>query len=200
MAVVNNATHEITCKLVYYGPGMCGKTSNLQYLYRNPVGNTRGEIVSLATPGERTLYFDFLPINIADIDGMKVKFALYTVPGQVMYDATRKLVLRGADGVVFVADSQWDLMDENVESWENMVKNMKEHGLDINEVPYILQYNKRDLPAVAPRWYLEYLLNPNGVPAFDAVAIDGTGVYDTLYALCRYVIRNLVTRLKTGEF
>lgn len=200
MASINYATREINCKLVYYGPGMCGKTTNLQVIHQLLAGDKRGEMVSLATPGERTLYFDFLPVQLAEINGFKVKFGLYTVPGQVLYNATRRLVLRGADGVVFVADSQWDKMQENVESLENLQENLTGYNVRLEDLPYIIQYNKRDLPEVAPIWYMDYLLNPRGVPTYEAVAPTGQGVNTTLYTLCRFVIRDLVHRFETGSF
>ncbi len=200
MASINYASKEINCKLVYYGPGMCGKTTNLQFIHQNLTNNKRGELVSLATPGERTLYFDFLPVELAEINGFKVKFGLYTVPGQVLYNATRKLVLRGTDGVVFVADSQWDIMEENLASLENLKENLAGYNVKLDDLPYILQYNKRDLPDAAPMWYLDYLLNTLGVPSFEAVAPQGTGVYKTLNTLCRYVIRDLAHRFETGSF
>lgn len=197
MASINYATKEINCKLVYYGPGLCGKTTNLQYIHQQSTINS-GEMVSLATPGERTLYFDFLPVEMAEINGFTVKFGLYTVPGQVLYNATRKLVLRGADGIVFVADSQWDLMQENMESLANLRENLVSYQMSLEDLPYVLQYNKRDLPGVAPVWYLDYLLNSGGVPAHEAVAPDGRGVYETLNALARYVIRDLVHKFESG--
>lgn len=199
MASINYATRDISCKLVYYGPGLCGKTSNLQYIHRELAGDKRGELVSLATPGERTLYFDFLPVQLADINGFSVKFSLYTVPGQVYYNATRKLVLRGADGIVFVADSQWNQMQENLESIENLEENLREYNTRLDDLPYILQYNKRDLKDIAPTSYMDYLLNTRGVPVFEASALEGTGVFDTMHAVCRYIIRDLAHRLATGS-
>ncbi|MHB9023176.1 MAG: GTP-binding protein [Armatimonadota bacterium] len=200
MASVNYATKEINCKLVYYGPGMCGKTTNLQQIHQTLSGNKCGEMVSLATPGERTLYFDFLPVEMARVNNFTVKFGLYTVPGQVLYNATRKLVLRGVDGVVFVADSQWDLMQENIESWQNLQENLAGYNLKLEELPHLLQYNKRDLAEIAPVWYLDYLLNTWNVPYYEAVAFAGNGVFETLNALCRYVMRDLVHRFDTGSF
>jgi signal recognition particle receptor subunit beta len=200
MASINYATREINCKLVYYGPGLCGKTTNLQFLHQHLHRGRRGEMVSLATPGERTLYFDFLPVELAEINGFKVKFGLYTVPGQVLYNATRKLVLRGADGVVFVADSQWDVMQENLDSWSNLQDNLSGYNVHLEDLPYVFQYNKRDLTDVAPVWYMEYLLNARGVPYYEAVALDGRGVFTTLSMLCRFVIRDLVHRFETGAF
>jgi len=199
MASINYGNKEINCKLVYYGPGMCGKTTNLQYIHRQASGgNQCGEMVSLATPGERTLYFDFLPVQLSEIRGFNVKFGLYTVPGQVLYNATRKLVLRGADGVIFVADSQWDLMQENIDSVQNLKENLTTYEVKLDNLPYVIQYNKRDLTDIAPVWYLDFLLNSGGVPAFEAIAVDGTGVYETLSALCRYVIRDVVNRFEAG--
>lgn len=199
MASINYATREINCKLVYYGPGMCGKTSNLQYIYKAMAHEKRGEMVSLATPGERTLYFDFLPVQLADINGFAVKFALYTVPGQVYYNATRKLVLRGADGIVFVADSQWDLMQENIDSLKNLEENLHEYNTRLEDLPYLLQYNKRDMSDIAPSWYMDYLLNTRGIPAIEASALSGSGVFETLHTLCRYVIRDLTHRFDSGS-
>jgi len=199
MAQINYATKEINCKLVYYGPGMCGKTTNLQVIHRQSSGGTRcGEMVSLATPGERTLYFDFLPMQLMEVRGFKVKFGLYTVPGQVLYNATRKLVLRGADGVVFVADSQWDSIQENFDSLQNLRDNLTSYDIKLEDLPYVIQYNKRDLADIAPVWYLDYLLNTTGVPAYEAVALEGAGVYETLSDLCRYVIRDVVSRFEAG--
>jgi len=199
MASINYATKEINCKLVYYGPGMCGKTTNLQVIHRQASGDVRcGEMVSLATPGERTLYFDFLPMQLMEVRGFKVKFGLYTVPGQVLYNATRKLVLRGADGIVFVADSQWDFVQDNLDSLQNLRDNLAANDIKLEELPYVIQYNKRDLSDVMPVWYLDYLLNTAGVPAYEAVAPKGTGVYETLSNLCRYVIRDVVNRFETG--
>jgi mutual gliding-motility protein MglA len=200
MASINYAAKEISCKIVYYGPGLCGKTTNLQYLHRALAGDMRGDLVSLATPGERTLYFDFLPVQLAEISGFKVKFQLYTVPGQILYNATRKLVLRGADGVVFVADSQWELMQENVESLANLEENLAEYNVTLETLPYIIQYNKRDLSNIAPVWYLDFLLNTRGVVTQEAVATAGTGVFDTLYGLCRFVVRDIVHRFESGVF
>ena len=199
MASINYASHEINCKLVYYGPGMCGKTTNLQFIHARIAQTKRGEMVSLATPGERTLYFDFLPLQLAEINGFMVKFSLYTVPGQAYYNATRKLVLRGADGIIFVADSQWDMMQENVESLQNLETNLLEYNTRLDDLPYILQYNKRDLPEVAPTWYMDYLLNIRGIPTFEAEAPQGRGVLDTLNALCRHVIRDLAYRSAAGS-
>lgn len=200
MASINYATKEINCKLVYYGPGLCGKTTNLQLIYRKLTQDRRGEMVSLATPGERTLYFDFLPVELAEINGFKVKFGLYTVPGQSYYNATRKLVLRGVEGIVFVADSRWQQMQENIDSLQNLQDNLRDYEMRLEDTPYVLQYNKRDMDDIAPVWYMDYLLNQHGVPAIEAISIEGEGVFSTLNTLCRYVIRDLVHRFEAGSF
>ena len=155
MVSINYSAREVCCKIVYYGPGLSGKTTNLQYVHAKVPDGTRGKLISLATEADRTLYFDFLPINIGTINGFQAKFQLYTVPGQVYYNATRKLVLRGVDGVVFVADSQPDKMDENIESLANLEENLAEYGYDIDSIPFVIQYNKRDLPGVLPVEELE---------------------------------------------
>jgi signal recognition particle receptor subunit beta len=173
---------------VYYGPGLSGKTTNLQYVHGKVPTSTRGDLISLATEADRTLYFDFLPINIGTINGFQAKFQLYTVPGQVYYNATRKLVLRGVDGVVFVADSQPDKMDENVESLANLVDNLLEYGYDINELPMVLQYNKRDLPNVLTVEEMNNRLNAHDLPHFEAAAPQGTGVFDTLKMIIKLVL------------
>lgn len=188
MVSINYATREVTCKIVYYGPGLSGKTTNLQYIHDKVPGDTRGKMISLATEADRTLYFDFLPINIGKISGLTAKFQLYTVPGQVYYNATRKLVLRGADGLVFVADSQADKMDENIESINNMKENLAEYGYDINEMPIVIQYNKRDLPNVLSVEELEAQLNPYGWKCFEGEAVNGRGVFDTLKMSIKLVL------------
>ena len=198
MVLFNAATKELTAKIVYYGPGLCGKTTNLQFIYDSLPHDGRGKMLSLATQTDRTLFFDFLPIELGTIRGMKTRIQLYTVPGQVFYDATRKLVLRGADGVVFVADSQWNLMEENLESLQNLKDNLAGYETRLENLPYVMQYNKRDLPDIAPVWYLDYLLNPGGVPNFEAVATTGVGIYETLSALCRVVMRDIVNRFDAG--
>jgi signal recognition particle receptor subunit beta len=195
MALINAATKELQLKIVYYGPGMGGKTTNLAKVHENmqPSANNKAKLTSLATGSDRTLFFDFLPVEAMTIKGFKTKFQLYTVPGQVIYNATRQLVLRGVDGLVFVADSQYEKMGENVESFQNMRDNLKMLKLDIANIPYVLQYNKRDLPNVAPVEYMEYLLN-NGsvqVPAFQACAHNCEGVFETL---------NMLTRLLLGKY
>src|SRR5271167_4672762 len=159
MSIINYVNKEIQFKIVYYGPALCGKTTNLTYIHSQVAEEHKGELVSLATAADRTLFFDFLPLNAVVVKGFKTKFQLYTVPGQVIYNATRQLVLRSVDGVVFVADSQWDKMEENVESFRNLEQNLHKQGLSVDALPYVLQFNKRDLQDVAPTNYLEYLLN-----------------------------------------
>jgi len=188
MVSINYATREVTCKIVYYGPGLSGKTTNLQYIHDKVPSGTRGKMISLATEADRTLYFDFLPINIGNISGLAAKFQLYTVPGQVYYNATRKLVLRGADGLVFVADSQADKMDENIESLNNMKENLAEYGYDINEIPIVIQYNKRDLPNVLSVSELNSRLNTYNWKSFEAEAVTGKGVFDTLKMSIKMVL------------
>lgn len=192
MVVINYNNREVSCKIVYYGPGLSGKTTNLQYVHSKVPGKTRGDLISLATDADRTLYFDFLPINIGDINGFTTKFQLYTVPGQVFYNATRKLVLRGVDGIVFVADSQAVKADENVESLNNLRENLAEYGLDLNTIPFAIQYNKRDLPGAMSVDELDELLNDGGWAVFEACASKGTGVFDTL----KYVIKKVLDRAK----
>lgn len=193
MPVVNYASKEITCKIVYYGPGRSGKTSNLQYIHRRVPVERRGEMMSLATHGDRTLFFDFLPIELGTISGFTTRFQLYTVPGQVYYRSTRRLVLQGADGVVFVADSQRRQTDENLESYRDLHEALAEHGVDARDVPLVLQYNKQDLPldlVCAPE-ELERLLNFRNVPAFSAAALGGLGVFETLRRASELVLRRL---------
>jgi signal recognition particle receptor subunit beta len=191
MSFINYSAREINCKIVYYGPGLCGKTTNLQYVYKKTNPDRKGKLISLATETERTLFFDFLPLALGDIKGFKVRFHLYTVPGQVYYAASRKLILKGVDGVVFVADSQVERTDANVESLEDLKENLEEHGFDMNKIPFILQLNKRDLPSVIPVDELNMLLNTRNVPTFEAVATNGTGVFETLKEVARQVILEL---------
>jgi hypothetical protein len=194
MPFINYANREITCKLVYYGPGLGGKTTNLQWIYSNTSNEAKGKMVSLATESERTLFFDLLPLNLGTIRGFTTRFQLYTVPGQVFYDASRKLILRGADGVVFVADSQAPRFDANVESIKNLLTNLKENAIDFSTIPYALQLNKRDMPTAMPREELIKALQMKGEPVFDAVAPKGIGVMDTLKA----VAKQSLARLRTG--
>ncbi len=194
MVSINYATREVSCKIVYYGPGLSGKTTNLQYVHLKVPSNTKGKLISLATDADRTLYFDFLPINIGSINGFAAKFQLYTVPGQVYYNATRKLVLRGVDGLVFVADSQPDKMDENIESLNNLKENLAEYGYSLDEVPIAIQYNKQDLPNVMTSEQMHPVLNPHGWPEFEASATEGFGVFDTLKCILKLVL----DKAKTG--
>jgi signal recognition particle receptor subunit beta len=224
MSMINYASREINCKIVYYGPGLGGKTTNLEHVYKKVAPNTRGKLISLATETERTLFFDFLPVDLGTIRGFKTRFHLYTVPGQVYYNASRKLILKGVDGVVFVADSQLDRMEANLESMHNLYDNMREYGYDLTRLPFVIQYNKRDLPnaarvselqaALNPGWELkdagrqrlspdpyhagEYLTSQLGsgewverAAYFEAVAVTGEGVFDTLKAISKLVLKSL---------
>ncbi len=193
MSLVNFTTREITCKIVYYGPGRSGKTTNLQHIYGRVPDDRRGRMVSLATQTDRTLFFDFLPLELGSISGFTTRFQLYAVPGQVYYTSTRKLVLQGADGVVFVADSQARQLDENIESLQNLQANLLEQGVDARELPLVLQYNKQDLPpdlVLSPE-ELDEALNFRGVPSFAADALRGRGVFETLRAASERVLRKL---------
>jgi hypothetical protein len=193
--VINQATKQLQIKIVYYGPALCGKTTNLEKVHANVQGaQEKGKLVSLATQSDRTLFFDFLPVEAMAIKGYKTKFQLYTVPGQVIYNTTRQLVLRGVDGIIFVADSQYDKMQENVESFTNLEDNLRGAKLDIADIPYVLQYNKRDLPNVAPVEYMEYLLNNRDVrvPAFEASAAKCEGVFETLNAITRLLLQKFI--------
>jgi mutual gliding-motility protein MglA len=191
MSFINYSSREINCKIVFYGPGLCGKTTNLQWIYKKTNPDSKGKMISLATETERTLFFDFLPLALGEIRGFKTRFHLYTVPGQVFYDASRKLILKGVDGVVFVADSQVERMEANIESIENLRINLAEQGYDLDKVPFIVQYNKRDLPNVVPVDEMRKALNPRNAPDFEAVASEGTGVFDTLKAIAKLVIMEL---------
>jgi mutual gliding-motility protein MglA len=223
MSMINYASREINCKLVYYGPGLGGKTTNLEHVYNKVAPASRGKMISLATETERTLFFDFLPVDLGTIRGFKVKFHLYTVPGQVYYNASRKLILKGVDGVVFVADSQIERMDANIEAMQNLYENMQQHGYDVTKIPFAIQYNKRDLPNAAPIGELQAALNPGWpvteaskqrntpdpyhdseflvhqedgqwierAPYFEAVALTGEGVFDTLKAISKTVVKTL---------
>jgi signal recognition particle receptor subunit beta len=223
MSMINYASREINCKLVYYGPGLGGKTTNLEFVYNKVAPASRGKMISLATETERTLFFDFLPVDLGTIRGFKVKFHLYTVPGQVYYNASRKLILKGVDGVVFVADSQIERMDANIEAMQNLYENLAQHGYDLTKIPFAIQYNKRDLPNAAPVAELQAALNPGWpvddpvkqrlvpdpdreaeylvsqvdgqwierAPYFEAVALTGEGVFDTLKAISKNVVKTL---------
>ena len=197
MALINHATKELQVKIVYYGPALCGKTTNLIKVHENvQTAGEKGKLVSLATSSDRTLFFDFLPVQAMAIKGFKTKFQLYTVPGQVIYNTTRQLVLKGVDGVVFVADSQYDKMAENVESFANLEENLRAAKLSLDEVPYILQYNKRDLPNAAPVEYLEYLLNNREVqvPSFEASAHECKGVFEGLNMITRMLLHKFINQ------
>jgi signal recognition particle receptor subunit beta len=223
MSLINYASREVNCKLVYYGPGLGGKTTNLEYIYEKVAPASKGKMISLATETERTLFFDFLPVDLGTIRGFKTRFHLYTVPGQVYYNASRKLILKGVDGVVFVGDSQMERMEANLESMQNLYDNMAQHGLDLTRLPFVIQYNKRDLPNAAPLPQLQEALNPGWpvedparqrplpdptrpgemlvqevddswierVPHFEAVAVRGDGVFDTLRAISKLVLKTL---------
>ncbi|HSU17918.1 GTPase domain-containing protein [Longimicrobium sp.] len=198
MSLVNYSTREITSKIVYYGPGRSGKTTNLQYIYGQVPEDRRGRMVSLATETDRTLFFDFLPLDLGTISGFQTRFQLYTVPGQVYYDATRKLVLQGADGVVFVGDSQRAQAEENVESFRNLQVNLLEQGVDPRQIPIVLQYNKRDLPDVMSVEEMDDLLNYRDLPRYEARALAGAGVFDTLRGISEQVLRRLSQRFGRG--
>lgn len=191
MTFINYASREINCKIVYYGPGLCGKTTNLQHIYDSTAPQAKGKLISLATETDRTLFFDFMPLELGTVRGFKTRFHLYTVPGQVYYDASRKLILKGVDGVVFVADSQEERMDANIESLYNLEENLQTQGYDLNQLPYVLQLNKRDLPNVIPTEELSHELRKKNEPVFEAVAMNGTGVFDTLKAVAKQVLTEL---------
>jgi mutual gliding-motility protein MglA len=196
MAIINQATKELQVKIVYYGPAKSGKTTNLEQVHANvqvPESTTKGKMTSLATSSDRTLFFDFFPLETVAIKGFKTKFALFTVPGQVIYNATRQIVLRGVDGIVFVADSQYDKMEENVETFKHLEENLKSLNLKLDDIPYVMQYNKRDIPNVAPVEYMDFVLNNREVqvPAFEASAANSEGVFETL---------NMITRLLLHKF
>jgi len=191
MSMINYASREINCKLVYYGPGLGGKTTNLEYVYNKVNPETRGKLISLATEQERTLFFDFLPVDLGSIRGFKTRFHLYTVPGQVYYNASRRLILKGVDGLVFVADSQAERMDANIAALENLYENLADYGYDPAQLPVVLQWNKRDLPSAVPVDELRRQLNPMGLPEYEAVAVSGVGVFDTLKAVSKLVLKSL---------
>ncbi len=191
MTFINYASREINCKIVYYGPGLCGKTTNLQYIYDSTAPASKGKLISLATETDRTLFFDFMPLELGTVRGFKTRFHLYTVPGQVFYDASRKLILKGVDGVVFVADSQEERMDANIEALFNLEENLKANGYDLTKLPYVLQLNKRDLPNVIPAADLVAELRRKEEPVHEAVAAKGTGVFDTLKSIAKLVLTEL---------
>jgi signal recognition particle receptor subunit beta len=194
LSFINFAAREINCKIVYYGAGLGGKTTNLQVIYQKTAEQQKGKMISLATETERTLFFDFLPLDLGNVRGFKTRIHLYTVPGQVFYDASRKLILRGVDGIVFVADSQEQRMDANVEALDNLMSNLKEHGYDFNKIPYVLQLNKRDLPNILSTEALGKELRKKNEAVVDAVAFQGTGVFETLKEIAKQVL----TELKAG--
>ncbi len=191
MSFVNYNTKEINCKIVYYGPGLGGKTTNIQYLYQKTSADSKGKMISLNTENERTLFFDFLPLDLGEIRGFRTHFHLYTVPGQVFYEASRKLILRGVDGLVFVADSQVQRMESNLESFKSLESNIDEHGYNLKKIPLVMQWNKRDLPNITSTQNLEKELNKYDVPAFEATAIQGIGVFETLKMVSKMVLMNL---------
>ncbi|MGA7375686.1 MAG: ADP-ribosylation factor-like protein, partial [Candidatus Sulfotelmatobacter sp.] len=194
LSFINFAAREINCKIVYYGAGLGGKTTNLQVIYQKTAEQQKGKMISLATETERTLFFDFLPLDLGSVRGFKTRIHLYTVPGQVFYDASRKLILRGVDGIVFVADSQEQRMDANVEALDNLMSNLKEHGYDFNKIPYVLQLNKRDLPNILSTEVLSKELRKKNEAVIEAVAFQGTGVFETLKEIAKQVL----TELKAG--
>jgi mutual gliding-motility protein MglA len=191
MSFINYASREINCKIVYYGPGLCGKTTNLQFIYQKTAPEAKGKMISLATETERTLFFDFLPLALGEIRGFKTRFHLYTVPGQVFYDASRKLILKGVDGVVFVVDSQEERIDANIESLDNLRSNLEEQGYDLDKIPFVIQYNKRDLPNLISVEELRREINLTGVPDFEASASTGEGVFETLKAVAKLILIDL---------
>jgi len=198
MSTINFAKKEINCKIVYYGCALCGKTSNLQYIHEHISSDTRSNLISLNTKGDRTLFFDFLPLTTGTIEGFKTRFQLYTVPGQVVYNATRKLVLKGVDGIVFVADSRVSRLQMNKESFENLKENLAEMNLNLEQMPYIITYNKRDMDDIAPVPFLEYLLNREKirVPAIETIATNGYGVFKSLNTISKMVLIKLVSDMK----
>lgn len=196
MSFVNYVNKEVNCKIVYYGPGLGGKTTNIQYVYQKTSGDTKGNMVSLNTENERTLFFDFLPLDLGEIRGFKTRFHLYTVPGQVFYEASRKLILRGVDGIVFVADSQVERMEANIESLKSLEQNLIDQGYDVSKIPLVMQWNKRDLPNTSSIEDLSQTLNKWGAPEFEASAVTGKGVFDTLKMISKLVLMNLKSGLE----
>jgi signal recognition particle receptor subunit beta len=191
MSMINYASREINCKVVYYGSGLGGKTTNLEYVYSRVNPDTKGKMISLATETERTLFFDFLPIDLGEIRGFRTRFHLYTVPGQVYYNASRRLILKGVDGLIFVADSQRSRLEANIEAMHNLYENMESYGYDVETIPFVIQYNKLDLPDIMSVEELRSILNPMGVPDFEAVAVEGEGVFQTLSAVSKLVVKSL---------
>jgi mutual gliding-motility protein MglA len=191
MSMINYASREITCKVVYYGTGLGGKTTNLEHIHSRVDPDSRGKMISLSTETDRTLFFDFLPVDLGEIRGFKTRFQLYTVPGQVYYNASRKLILKGVDGIIFVADSQAHRAEANVEAMHNLYENLASYRIDLDQIPFAIQYNKRDLDSALPLEELRRELNPGAVPDFEAVAIDGTGVFETLRAVSKLVVKTL---------
>ncbi len=191
MSMINYASREINCKIVYYGTGLGGKTTNLEYIYSRVNPDTKGKMISLATETERTLFFDFLPIDLGEVRGFKTRFHLYTVPGQVYYNASRKLILKGVDGVIFVADSQAERMEANVEAMHNLYENLESYGYDLTQIPFAIQYNKRDLSNAMTIEELRAQLNPAGVSDFEGIAIEGKGVFETLGSVSKLVVQSL---------
>jgi len=191
MTFINYAAKEINCKIVYYGPGLGGKTTNLQYVYNKTAPERKGKMISLATEADRTLFFDFLPLDLGSIRGFTTRFHLYTVPGQVFYDASRKLILKGVDGVVFVADSQRERMEANIESIRNLEQNLVDHGFDLKAIPYALQFNKQDLPNAVPVDEMYRMLNYKREPTFGAIATEGVGVFETLKSVAKQILVDL---------
>ena len=191
MSFINYMAREINCKIVYYGTGLGGKTTNLEYIYSRVNPDTKGKMISLATESERTLFFDFLPIDLGEVRGFKTRFHLYTVPGQVYYNASRRLILKGVDGLVFVADSQASRAEANIEAMHNLYENLETYGYELDKIPFAIQYNKRDMPNAMPPEEIRSQINPMGVPDFEGVAIEGKGVFETLKSVSKLVVKNL---------
>jgi mutual gliding-motility protein MglA len=191
MTMINYASREINCKIVYYGTGLGGKTTNLEYIYSRVNPDTKGKMISLATETERTLFFDFLPIDLGEVRGFKTRFHLYTVPGQVYYNASRKLILKGVDGIIFVGDSQRERAEANIEAMHNLYENLEAYGYDLSKIPFAIQYNKRDMPTAMTVEEIRSQINPMGVPDFEGVAIEGKGVFETLKSVSKMVVKNL---------
>jgi len=191
MSMINYASREINCKIVYYGTGLGGKTTNLEYIYSRVNPDTKGKMISLATESERTLFFDFLPIDLGEVRGFKTRFHLYTVPGQVYYNASRRLILKGVDGLVFVADSQASRAEANIEAMHNLYENLETYGYELDKIPFAIQYNKRDMPNILPVSELRAQINPMGVPDFEGTAVQGEGVFETLSCVSKLVVQSL---------